>query len=51
LPWPLYLTLALGLVPIPPLVLKKPGIAVIASLPFALLPWWQLYQLYLKAGL
>ena len=51
LPWPFQMTLLLGLLPIVPAVMKRFSLAMIASIPLALLPWWQLYQLYLAAGL
>ncbi|HNC98174.1 MAG TPA: hypothetical protein PKW90_18725 [Myxococcota bacterium] len=48
--WPLGIALLLGLLPIPPLVTKRWSLTLLACIPFALLPWWQLYQLSVDAG-
>lgn len=50
LAWPLGLTLALGLLPIPLLVTRRWTLVAPAAIPLALLPWWQLYRLYQLAG-
>ncbi|MDP2314945.1 MAG: hypothetical protein Q8P41_18745 [Pseudomonadota bacterium] len=48
--WPAVPTFVGLLLPVPWLYRKQWNIAAIAALPFALLPFWQLYKLYLLAG-
>lgn len=50
LPWPLGLCLILGLLPVPALATQRWFLCILASVPFALLPWWQLYQMTKLAG-
>lgn len=50
LPWPLGLTLLAGLLPIPLAATRRFSLAMIASIPLALVPWWQLYCLYIAAA-
>jgi hypothetical protein len=48
--WPLGLTFIGLMLPVPWLVQKKWGLASIAALPIAVLPYWQLWRLYVAAG-
>ncbi len=48
--WPLWITLILGILPVPALVTRRWGLAAALSLPFAVLPYYQLYRLYLAAA-
>jgi hypothetical protein len=48
--WPLGAALVLGLLPVPFLATKRWSLTILACLPFALLPWWQLYLLVKDAG-
>ncbi len=48
--WPLGVALILGLLPVPFLATKRWSFTMLACLPFALLPWWELYQLSIAAG-
>jgi hypothetical protein len=50
LAWPLALTFAALMLPVPWMYRKQWGLASIAAVPFALLPFWQLYRLYVLAG-
>lgn len=50
LAWPLGWTLLAGLLPVPPLALRRWVWMVPASIPLALIPWWQLWRLYQLAG-
>jgi hypothetical protein len=34
----------------PALTLRRWSYAMVLAVPLALLPWWQLYQLYLRAA-
>ena len=50
LAWPLGWTLLAGLLPVPPLALRRWAWMIPASIPVALIPWWQLWRLYQLAG-
>lgn len=50
LAWPFWMTVLLGLLPMPALALRRWSYAMVLAVPLALLPWWQLYQLYLRAA-
>ncbi len=50
LPWPMVLTFLVLMLPVPWLYRRQWKFAGIAALPFALLPFWQLYRLYLAAA-
>jgi len=49
-PWPMVATFFALMLPVPWLYRRDWKIAGIAALPFALLPFWQLYRLYLAAA-
>jgi hypothetical protein len=49
-PWPMIPTFLGLMLPVPWLVRKQWGYAALATLPLALLPYWQLYRLYAAAG-
>ncbi len=48
--WPLGLAVVLGLLPVAPLVTKRWLLTMLASIPFAMLPWWMIYRLTIDAG-
>ncbi len=50
LAWPAVLTFVGLMLPVPWLYRRQWGIASIAAVPFALLPYWQFYRLYVAAG-
>lgn len=50
LPMPHVLAFVTMLLPVPFLYRKQYGVASIAAVPFALLPLWQLWRLYVAAG-
>lgn len=50
LPWPHLATFVALLLPVPLLYRKQWGVASIAAVPVALLPFWQLWRLYVAAG-
>lgn len=49
LPYPVAATVALAVLPLPLVRKRQWQLAGIASIPFAILPFYQLYQLYLAA--
>lgn len=50
LPWPYAATFVALMLPVPFLYRKQWGVASIAALPLALLPFWQIWRLYGAAG-
>lgn len=50
LAWPMIPTFVALLIPAPFMYRKQWNVASIAAIPFALLPFWQLWRLYVLAG-
>lgn len=50
LAWPLVPTFIGLMLPVPWMYRKQWGIASVAAVPLAVLPFWQLYRLYVLAG-